>query len=71
MDPRCRSVLDAALALSESDCAAIARELLATLAPDTEDPADDDLAAELDRRLDEALNDPEATTPWGAMRDER
>jgi putative addiction module component (TIGR02574 family) len=70
MDSKCRAVLDAALALPETDRAAIAQELLATLAPDTDSAADEEFAAELDRRLDEALNDPAATVGWSELKSE-
>jgi len=68
MDSKCRAVLDAALALTETDRAAIAQELLATLAPDTDSAADEELADELERRLDEALNDPAATMSWSELK---
>ena len=50
MDPKCRSVLDAALELPEADRAVIVETLLATLAPEAEGPTDDAAAAETDRR---------------------
>jgi putative addiction module component (TIGR02574 family) len=71
MDSKCRDVLDAALELSEGDRAIIAETLLATLSP--EDPElwdDDELAAELDRRLEESRNNPSATVSWSELRDE-
>jgi putative addiction module component (TIGR02574 family) len=71
MNPTYREVLDAALALSEADRAAIAQELLATLTPEGEGPSDDELAEELGRRLEEARNNPEASVAWSDMRDER
>jgi putative addiction module component (TIGR02574 family) len=70
MDPKSRDVLDAALGLPEADRATIAERLLATLAPETDFLADDELAAELDRRLEEAVNEPGATVPWSVLRDE-
>lgn len=70
MDPKCRAALEAALDLPELDRAVIVSELLATLAPDTEEPADEELAAELDRRLEEALSDPTATVSWSDLRKE-
>jgi len=71
MDSKCRNVLDAALELSESDRAIIAETLLSTLSPeDSELWDDDELAAELDRRLEESRNNPSATVSWSELRDE-
>jgi hypothetical protein len=67
MDSKSQAVLNAALALPETDHAAIVSELLATLACDTGSTADD----ELDRRLDEARNDPAATVGWAELKNER
>ena len=71
MDSKCRNVLDAALELSESDRAIIAETLLATLSPEVPELWDDELAAELDRRLEDSRNDPSATVSWSELRDER
>lgn len=71
MDPRRRSVLAAALELSETDRAFVARELLATLSPEPGLETDDALSAELSRRLEDVRNDPGATAPWSSLRDER
>lgn len=71
MDPKCRAVLDAALGLSEADRAIIAETLLGTLSPDGGELTDDELAAELDRRYEEVLNDPSSTIPWSELRDEQ
>lgn len=71
MDPKCRAVLDAALELPEADRAIIAETLLDTLAPDVDGLTDDELEAELDRRLREALDDPSATIPWSELRNEQ
>jgi putative addiction module component (TIGR02574 family) len=65
-----KSLLSAALGLPETDRALIAEGLLATLAAETEPPSDDELAAELDRRFNEALHDPAATIAWADLKDE-
>lgn len=70
MDPKSRAVLDAAMELPESDRAIIAETLLDTLAPDIDGLAGDELEAELDRRLREALDDPSATIPWSELKSE-
>jgi putative addiction module component (TIGR02574 family) len=68
MNSRVRSVLDSALALSESERAEVARELLATLSPEWEEVTEDELVDELDRRWGEALRDPVAKIPWSEVR---
>jgi putative addiction module component (TIGR02574 family) len=66
-----RDVLDAALQLSEEDRGIIAEKLLETLSPQGAELSDDDLAVELDRRLEEVQNDPSATVSWAELRNER
>jgi putative addiction module component (TIGR02574 family) len=61
-------VLADALQLSEKERALIAHELLATLSPDVPDLEDDELEAELDRRLDEYRRDPTIGTEWSQIR---
>ncbi len=70
MDPKARTVLDAALELPEDDRAAIAQTLLATLAPDVEEMDDEELLEELERRSEEARRDPSATISWEELRHE-
>ena len=70
MDPKCRDLLHAALELPEADRAIIAERLLETLSPDDADPFDDELAAELNRRLDESLNDPSTLISWNELKNE-
>jgi putative addiction module component (TIGR02574 family) len=70
MDPKCPIVLDAALALSEDDRAIIAQTLLETLSPEDAELVDDELAAELDVRLEEFRNAPSTTVRWSELRDE-
>ena len=48
-----------------------ARELLATLSPVDDPLMDDQLAIELDRRLEESLSDPSSTISWTALKGER
>jgi putative addiction module component (TIGR02574 family) len=63
MDTNSQAVLETALALPEAERAEIAAELLATLGPEDSTMADDELAAELERRLEECRHDPTATIP--------
>jgi putative addiction module component (TIGR02574 family) len=71
MGPKGRDLLHAALELPEGERAIIAERLLETLSPGDADPFDDELAVELDRRLDEAQRDPSTTLSWTDLRDER
>jgi putative addiction module component (TIGR02574 family) len=71
MGPKCRELLHAALELPEGERAIIAERLIETLSPEDADPFDDDLAVELDRRLEESRKDPSTTLPWSKLRDER
>ena len=64
MDEKSRRVLEAALSLPDEQRASIAEALLRTLPPDPDEWDEDELASELDRRLDEALNDPSSTVSW-------
>jgi putative addiction module component (TIGR02574 family) len=71
MSVNCRDVLDAALQLSAEDRGIIALRLLETLSPDNSELSDDDLEGELERRLEEAKNDPAMTVSWAELREER
>ena len=71
MSVNCRDVLDAALRLSAEDRGIIAERLLETLSPEDSELSDDDLEAELERRLEEAHRDPSTTVPWADLREER
>ena len=66
-----QALLTAALALPESDRARLAQELLASLAPDEEDPDESDFQAELDRRFEECCSDPSASVSWSEMKRKR
>ena len=70
MDTKSKAVLDAALELPEAERAWVAEELLTSLAPEVDGVTDDELAAELDRRLDEARRDPSASIHWSELRDQ-
>jgi putative addiction module component (TIGR02574 family) len=71
MGPKCRDLLHAALELPEGERAIIAERLLETLSPEDAEAMEDDLAVELDRRLDESRNDPATTISWTDLKDER
>jgi putative addiction module component (TIGR02574 family) len=64
MDEKSRQVLEAALSLPEDQRASLVGALLETLPPESDDRDDDELASELDRRLEEALADPSSTVSW-------
>lgn len=68
MDERSRQVLEAALNLPEDQRASIVAALLETLPPEPDDWDDDELASELDRRLEEALTDPSSTMSWADLK---
>ena len=63
-------MLEAALSLSEDDRAMIVEALLQTLSAEPDEWDDEELASELDRRLEEALHDPTATVPWSELKDQ-
>jgi putative addiction module component (TIGR02574 family) len=68
MDEKSQQVLEAALSLPEDQRASIVEALLQTLPPETNESDDDELASELDRRLDEALADPSTTVSWAELK---
>ena len=68
MDPKSHALLEAVLELSEVDRAEIVNELLSTLPPEMLDTEDDEFAAELERRYEEAQSDPTTTILWSELR---
>jgi putative addiction module component (TIGR02574 family) len=60
-------ILADALRLPEPDRAQIAQELLATLSSDLPEIEDDELEAELQRRLDEYQHDPSTAIEWSQI----
>jgi len=70
MSPNSRELLQAALTLPEDDRATIVEALLQTLPPEPDEWDDVELASELDRRLEEALNDPATTVPWSELKNQ-
>lgn len=50
--------------MSENQRASLVGALLETLPSETNEWDDDELASELDRRLEEALRDPSSTVSW-------
>jgi putative addiction module component (TIGR02574 family) len=71
MDEKSREILEAALSLPEDQRASLIEALLQTLPSDTDEWDDDELASELDRRLDEALGDPSSTVSWTDLKNRR
>ncbi len=68
MDEKSREVLEAALSLPDNQRASLVAALLETLPPETDEWDDEEMASELDRRLDEALRDPSSTVSWADLR---
>jgi putative addiction module component (TIGR02574 family) len=64
MDEKSREVLEAALSLPENQRASIVEALFQTLPAESDEWDDDELASELDSRLEEALRDPSTTVLW-------
>jgi putative addiction module component (TIGR02574 family) len=71
MDDKSQEVLEAALSLPEDQRASIVEALLQTLPSESDEWDDDALAAELDRRLEEALADPSSTVSWTDLKNRR
>jgi len=71
MSAKSRAVLNAALALPDSDRAKIAERLLESLRLTTDDMDDDALTKELDRRRAEYLRDPSVAQPWSKVKSMR
>ena len=69
MDDHGQKVLEAALALSESERTRIAEALLASLGPQEEEITDAEFREELDRRLDDFLKGRDDGTDWEDLRD--
>ena len=69
MDEKSQQVLEAALSLPEEQRASIVEALLQTLPSESDEWDDDELASELDRRLDEALGDPSSTVSWSDLKE--
>jgi putative addiction module component (TIGR02574 family) len=70
MDASTKTVFDAALALPETERAALAEQLLASLSRDG-DTDDEELTAELERRAAELERDPSGGIPWEQLKAER
>ena len=70
MTRQASQVLSEALQLSEPDRALVAQQLLQTLSPASADVLDDEMEAELDRRLQEFQQDPTAAVPWPELKRE-
>ena len=62
------ALFEAALALSDADRALLVERLLASLAPEQEELTEAAVLAELDRRFEECLSDPAASTPWSEIK---
>lgn len=71
MDSTAHSILDAALRLSDTERAAIAKSLLDSLAQDAEELEDEALGEELDRRLAEFKRGEGKTIAWSELRSQR
>jgi toxin ParE1/3/4 len=67
MNAQCQSVFDAALALPEAERTLLVERLLESLSPEGDEITDNELAAELDRRLAEYQRDPSMGIPWSEV----
>jgi len=70
MTTQVETILKTAMLLGADDRLDIAERLLETLGPDDDLIADDELAAELQRRSDEMNRDPSVAIAWETLRDE-
>lgn len=70
MNTKSQHILEAALSLDEADRALIAEQLLASLTAPGGEASDDELAAELDRRLEDHHRDPTGAVPWSELKPE-
>lgn len=74
MTQRTTSLLDEALRLPEDERSAFAERLLESLdgaQSDLDRMTDEEFATELERRQEEARNDPSVLIPWDQVRDMR
>lgn len=71
MESNPQAILDVALRLPETERVFLVNRLLESLSPQAEDPAEDALAAELDRRLAEFHQDPTSAVPWSELKRQR
>jgi putative addiction module component (TIGR02574 family) len=65
-----KALFKAALALPEAERALLADQLWGSLSADKDGMTDDQLFAELERRHEEAENNPSATVPWSDLEKE-
>lgn len=65
-----QTIVDAAMHLSETDRVALVDHLLESLLLDGNDVSDEELAAELDRRLNEFQGNPSSAVPWSVLQQE-
>jgi putative addiction module component (TIGR02574 family) len=67
MSPEHQAVFDAALALPEAEREMLVDRLLETLPRVLDNPTDDELFAELERRRAEFERDPSVAVPWSEI----
>jgi putative addiction module component (TIGR02574 family) len=70
MTAQTKALLDAALALPETERALLADQLWDSLSPDEDGMTDDQFFAELERRDAELEKDPSAAIPWAELEKE-
>lgn len=68
MNANSQAILDGALRLPEADRVLLVNRLLDSLPPGVKDPADEALAAELDRRLADFHQDQTSAIPWNELK---
>jgi putative addiction module component (TIGR02574 family) len=71
MSDSAKSILEAALKLSETERAELADALMESLPPDEDliELTEEKFAAELDRRLADHDRDPSSAIPWSELKD--
>ncbi len=67
MAPQTQVLFEAALALPEAERSLLVERLLDSLAPESDQRTDAELAAELDRRFAEYQQDPSTAVPWSEI----
>ena len=67
MNNQHQSVIEAALALPEAERTLLTERLLESLSPETEEPSDEELFAELNRRRAEMMQNPSLGIPWSEI----
>ena len=71
MDTTAQNLLDAVLALPETDRAKLAQAVLESLGPDSTDMSDEEFEKELEKRANDLKADPSSALPWSDVKNLR